>query len=81
MSQYLPLNPSNFYFAHHLYHHIYAVMGCYDAFCTLCGGPLHQSAGDMDSLDPMPGGYRSKLLCHADLEVRDTPQQPYNYHV
>ena len=50
-------------------------MGCFDIFCTLCGGPLN--TGDIwDSLrspDPKPGGmywdYNENLLSDADLKV------------
>ena len=50
-------------------------MGCFDIFCTLCGGPLNtgQIWDSKRSPDPEPGGmywdYNQNLLCEEDLEV------------
>ena len=50
-------------------------MGCYDIFCTLCGGPLNTGTiwDSLRSPDPEPDGaywdYNQNLLCDEDLEV------------
>ena len=61
-------------------------MGCYDVFCTLCGGPLNTGTiwDSLRSPEPQPGGmywdYNQNLLCDEDLEVRVVlfpPHFPY----
>ena len=50
-------------------------MGCSDAFCALCGGPLNtvEIWDSIRSHDPEPGGmywdYNQTLLNEEDLEV------------
>ena len=50
-------------------------MGCFDIFCTLCGGPLNEGTiwDSLRSPEPQPSGeywdYNQNLLCDEDTQV------------